>query len=190
MGANTCPLPTLGSWQTFHRQILMKNLMWGCFKCGVGQMLYHLYSFHEMWLNVVFSKTGAFYFVLNNRHRTASSGFDTNNGRFFLLQRSTRACHNKPNQFWSLNIHFWIYPWQKKTLSILDWYMYTTKGNVQKNKRKKKLTSVSFAFTHTHTLGKLTFFLFFPKRTWKILKNCKNAKTRNTSLSHVTCGWL
>ena len=37
-------------------------------------------------------------------------------------------------------------------------------------KSKKKLTSVSFAFTHTYTLAKLTLLLFFPKRTWKILK--------------------
>ena len=29
-----------------------------------------------------------------------------------------------------------------------------------------------------YTLEKLTFFLFFPKRTWKILKNCKHAKTK------------
>ena len=41
-------------------------------------------------------------------------------------------------------------------------------------KSKKKLTSVSFAFTHTYTLEKLTLLLFFPKRTWKILKNAQN----------------
>ena len=44
-----------------------------------------------------------------------------------------------------------------------------------KKKSKKKLTSVSFAFTHTYTLEKLTLLLFFPKRTWKILKNVQNA---------------
>ena len=52
----------------------------------------------------------------------------------------------------------------------------------------KKLTSVSFAFTHTYTLEKLTLLLFFPKRTWKILKNVQNAKEKNISLSHVICG--
>ena len=45
-------------------------------------------------------------------------------------------------------------------------------------KVKKKLTSVSFAFTHTYTLEKLTLLLFFPKRTWKILKNVQNAKEK------------
>ena len=52
-------------------------------------------------------------------------------------------------------------------------------------KSKKKLTTVSFAFTHTYTLEKLTLLLFFPKRTWKILKNVQNAKEKNISLSHV-----
>ena len=47
---------------------------------------------------------------------------------------------------------------------------------------------VSFAFTHTYTLEKLTLLLFFPKRTWKILKNVQNAKEKNISLSHVICG--
>merc|ERR1712212_1461592 len=55
-------------------------------------------------------------------------------------------------------------------------------------KSKKKLTTVSFAFTHTYTLEKLTLLLFFPKRTWKILKNVQNAKEKNISLSHVICG--
>ena len=55
-------------------------------------------------------------------------------------------------------------------------------------KVKKKLTTVSFAFTHTYTLEKLTLLLFFPKRTWKILKNVQNAKEKNISLSHVICG--
>ena len=44
-------------------------------------------------------------------------------------------------------------------------------------KSKKKLTSVSFAFTHTYTLEKLTLLLFFPKRTWKILKNVQKRAT-------------
>ena len=52
------------------------------------------------------------------------------------------------------------------------------KGKVYRKKSKKKLTSVSFAFTHTYTLEKLTLLLFFPKRTWKILKNVQNAKEK------------
>ena len=59
---------------------------------------------------------------------------------------------------------------------------------MHEKKSKKKLTSVSFAFTHTYTLEKLTLLLFFPKRTWKILKNVQNAKEKNISLSHVICG--
>ena len=58
-------------------------------------------------------------------------------------------------------------------------------------KSKKKLTSVSFAFTHTYPLEKLTLLLFFPKRTWKILKNVQNAKEKTfhfITLSHVICG--
>ena len=58
-------------------------------------------------------------------------------------------------------------------------------------KSKKKLTSFSFAFTHTYTLEKLTLLLFFPKRTWKILKNVQNAKEKTfhfITLSHVICG--
>ena len=46
-----------------------------------------------------------------------------------------------------------------------------------KKKRRKKLTTVRFAFTHTYTPVKTNSFPFFPKRTWKILKNvqkCKN----------------
>ena len=46
-----------------------------------------------------------------------------------------------------------------------------------KKKVKKKLTSVSFAFTHKYTLEKLTLLLFFPKRTWKILKSITNFST-------------
>ena len=45
-----------------------------------------------------------------------------------------------------------------------------------KKKIEKKLTNVSFAFTHTYTPVKLTFFVFFPKRTWKILKNVQKRK--------------
>ena len=48
------------------------------------------------------------------------------------------------------------------------------RGKVHNKKSRKKLTSVSFAFTHTYTLEKLTLLLFFPKRTWKILKNAQN----------------
>ena len=59
-----------------------------------------------------------------------------------------------------------------------------------KKKKEKKLTSVSFAFTHTNTLEKLTFFLFFPKHIWKILKNVQKCKNKNSTLSHVICGWL
>ena len=64
------------------------------------------------------------------------------------------------------------------------------KGKVHE-KKVKKLTSVSFAFTHTYTLEKLTLLLFFPKRTWKILKNVQNAKEKTfhfITLSHVICG--
>ena len=56
--------------------------------------------------------------------------------------------------------------------------MCSTKGKVHNKKSKKKLTSVSFAFTHTYTLKKLTLLLFFPKRTWKILKNVQKAKEK------------
>ena len=67
-------------------------------------------------------------------------------------------------------------------------FYFCSKGKVHKKKSKKKLTTVSFAFTHTYTLEKLTLLLFFPKRTWKILKNVQNAKEKNISLSHVICG--
>ena len=50
--------------------------------------------------------------------------------------------------------------------------------------------SFSFAFTHTYTLKKLKKILFVPKRTWKILKNVQKRKNKNSTLSHVTCGWL
>ena len=52
-------------------------------------------------------------------------------------------------------------------------------------KSKRKLTSVSFTFTHTYTLEKLTLLLFFPKRTWKILKNVQNAKEKNISFQFI-----
>ena len=58
------------------------------------------------------------------------------------------------------------------------------KGKVQK-KSTKKLTSVSFAFTHTYTLEKLTLLLFFPERTWIILKNVQNAKEKNISFHYI-----
>ena len=51
---------------------------------------------------------------------------------------------------------------------------------MQKKKFEKKLTNVSFAFTHTYTPVKLTFFLFFPKRTKKILKNVQKRKNKKT----------
>ena len=54
---------------------------------------------------------------------------------------------------------------------------------MHRKKSKKKLTSVSFAFTHTYTLEKLTLLLFFPKRTWKILKNVQNAKEKKHFIS-------
>ena len=60
---------------------------------------------------------------------------------------------------------------------------YYTKGKVHRKKSKKKLTSVSFAFTHTYTIEKLTLLLFFPKRTWKILKNVQNAKEKKHFIS-------
>ena len=50
------------------------------------------------------------------------------------------------------------------------------KEKVQKKTRKKKLTTVSFAFTHTYTPVKTNIFPFFPKRTWKILKNVQKLK--------------
>ena len=40
-------------------------------------------------------------------------------------------------------------------------------------KGRKKITNVSFDFTHTYTLKKLKKNLFFPKRTWKSLKNAQ-----------------
>ena len=62
-------------------------------------------------------------------------------------------------------------------------------GKGAKKKGEKKLANVSFAFTHTYTPKKLTFFLFFPKRRWKILKNVQKRKNLNKNiLSHVTCG--
>ena len=51
------------------------------------------------------------------------------------------------------------------------------KGKVQKKKLKKNLTSVSFAFTHTYTPVKTNIFPFFPKHTWKILKNVQKRAT-------------
>ena len=57
-------------------------------------------------------------------------------------------------------------------------------------KKEKKLTSVSFAFTHTYTLEKLTLLLFFPKRTWKILKNVQNAKEKNISFHYIVPCYL
>ena len=48
---------------------------------------------------------------------------------------------------------------------------------MHKKKSKKKLTTVSFALTHTYILEKLTLLLFFPKRTWKILKNVQKWAT-------------
>ena len=45
-----------------------------------------------------------------------------------------------------------------------------------KKKRGKNLTSVSFAFSHTYTPVKTNIFPFFPKRTWKILKNVQKRK--------------
>ena len=50
-------------------------------------------------------------------------------------------------------------------------------------KVKKKLRSVNFA--HTYTLEKLTLLLFFPKGTWKILKNVQNAKEKNISFHYI-----
>ena len=44
-------------------------------------------------------------------------------------------------------------------------------------KIQKQLTSVSFAFTHTYTLVKINMFVFFPKHTWKILKNAQKPFT-------------
>ena len=51
-------------------------------------------------------------------------------------------------------------------------------GKVQK-KEGQKLKGVSFAFTHTYTLEKLTVFLFFPKRTWKFLKNAQKHQKKS-----------
>ena len=57
-------------------------------------------------------------------------------------------------------------------------------------KKVKKTTSVSFAFTHTYNLEKLTLLLFFPKRTWKILKNVQNAKEKNISFHYIVPCYL
>ena len=46
-------------------------------------------------------------------------------------------------------------------------------------KVKKEITSVSFAFTYMYIHSrKINTFTFFPKRTWKILKNVQNAKEK------------
>ena len=50
-----------------------------------------------------------------------------------------------------------------------DEFHFFVKGKVQKN--------VSFAFTHTYTPVKTNIFPFFPKRTWKILKNVQKRAT-------------
>merc|ERR1712223_1732972 len=50
-------------------------------------------------------------------------------------------------------------------------------------KKVKKITSVSVAFTHTYTSEKLSLLLFFPKRTWKILKNVQNVKEKKHFIS-------
>ena len=39
---------------------------------------------------------------------------------------------------------------------------------------------VSFAFTHTYAPVKTNIFPFFPKRTWKILKNVQKQKNNKT----------
>ena len=49
-------------------------------------------------------------------------------------------------------------------------------GKGAKKNKEKKPTSVSFAFTHTYTPVKTNIFPFFPKRTWKILKNVQKRK--------------
>ena len=49
-------------------------------------------------------------------------------------------------------------------------------GKGAKKNKEKKLTSVSFALTHTYTPVKTNIFPFFPKRTWKILKNVQKRK--------------
>ena len=66
---------------------------------------------------------------------------------------------------------------------IYDWFVChknfrTINGPSRKVQKKgtKKLTSVSFAFTHTYTPVKANIFPFFPKRTWKILKNVQKRK--------------
>ena len=64
-----------------------------------------------------------------------------------------------------------------KELNYISTLAVCTQGKVQKKEKKKELTSVSFAFTHTYTLEKLTLLLFFPKRTWNILKNVQKKKT-------------
>ena len=69
-------------------------------------------------------------------------------------------------------------------LVAVDDVCYHVRGRRIK-KSKKELTSVSFAFTHTYTLEKLTLLLFFPKRTWKILKNVQNAKEKNISFHYI-----
>ena len=76
----------------------------------------------------------------------------------------------------------------KRHHSILTQYTSLYSGEGAKIKGKK--TSVSFAFTHTYTLEKLTFFLFFPKHTWKIKKNCKNAKTKQKTYIVPYYLWL
>ena len=60
-------------------------------------------------------------------------------------------------------------------------------GKGAKKKQGKKLTSVSFAFTHTYTPVKTNIFPFFPKRTWKILKNMQK---RNNLKQKIFCPML
>ena len=59
--------------------------------------------------------------------------------------------------------------WQK-------WHQFKVQNTYLCRGKVKKLTSVSFAFTHTYTPVKTNFFPFFPKRTWKFLKNVQKRK--------------
>ena len=54
-------------------------------------------------------------------------------------------------------------------------------------KSKKKLTSVSFMYVCVAENAELLvfFLLFFPKRTWKILKNVQSAKEKNISFHYI-----
>ena len=75
--------------------------------------------------------------------------------------------------------------WLTYNISCLDvkYVCYEYKGKVQNKKKVKKTNKCSFClYTYIHS-RKTNTFIFFPKRTWKILKNVQNAKEKKHFIS-------